>query len=94
MGVKVLSSETGAPTQTYPAGDEEMCFVPRISVMEVQGKKAKSTGFIIAVRRKGSSLWKYLDGTPLRQNPEILRYLFPKLTSDPALPPNKVELVQ
>ena len=94
MGVKFVSSEMGTPTQTYAAGDEEMCFVPRISVMEVQGRKAKSTGFMIAVRSKDSSVWKYLDGAPLRKNPELLRYLFPKLTSDPELPQNTVELVQ
>jgi hypothetical protein len=92
LDVKFLSSEVGTPTQTYPAGDEEVCFVPRISVMEIQGKKAKDTGFMIAIRRAGSS-WKFLDGSALRKAPEVLELLLPKLTTDLKLPPNRIELL-
>jgi len=92
-GAKFVHSEVGTPTQTYLAGDEEVCFVPRISIMEVQGKKAKSTTFMIAVRRLGSNEWKYLDGAGLRKHPDYLRRLLPKLESGVELPPNKVELL-
>ena len=57
---------TPAISGTYPAGSEEVCFVPRVSVMEVQGKKVKSTTFMVAVRYPATRDWKYLDGANLR----------------------------
>jgi len=92
-GIKFLDSEVGTPTKTYPAGEEEVCFVPRISVFEILGKKAKSTGFMIAIRRIGGDSWKYLDAAGLRKNPEYLKLLLPKLESGIELPPNKVEIL-
>jgi hypothetical protein len=90
-GVKFISSQVSAPSQTYPAGDEEVCFVPRISIMELQGKRAKSTTFMIAIRRVGDGEWKYLDGAGLRKHPELLYQLLPKLERGIALPPNMIE---
>ena len=92
-GVKFLSSSVGTPTQTYPAGDEEVCFVPKTNVMEVQGKKAKSTGFMIAIRPAKGGTWLYLDGNGLRENPELLYQLLPKLEPGITLPQNTVELL-
>lgn len=91
LDIKFLSSEVGTPTPTYPAGEEEVCFVPRVSVMELQGKRAKTTTFMIAIRRVGTSTWKYLDGAGLRKNPQFLPMLLPKLAKDVKLPPNTVE---
>lgn len=93
IGVKFLSSDVGAPTQTYPAGDEEVCFVPRTSVMELQGKKVKSTTFMIAIRRLNSSDWKYIDGAGLRDNPAMLYQLLPRLERGISLPPNTMEVL-
>ncbi|HKS57895.1 MAG TPA: hypothetical protein VJS12_21535 [Steroidobacteraceae bacterium] len=92
-GVKFLSSTVGTPTRTYPAGDEEVCFVPKSAVMEVQGKKAKSTNFMIAIRPVKGGEWHYLDGAGLRQNPEMLYQLLPKLEQGIELPENTVELL-
>ena len=90
-GVKVVSAEVGAPTQVYSAGEEEVCFVPRVSVMEIQGRSARSTTFMIAIRRVGGSQWKYLDGAGLRRSPDLLYQLLPKLERGIELPANKVE---
>jgi hypothetical protein len=90
-GVKFLSSEIGMPTRTHSAGDEEVCFVPRISVMELQGKKVRSTTFMIAIRHVGETDWKYLDGAGLRKHPEMLYQLLPELERPIALPPNAIE---
>jgi hypothetical protein len=92
-GIKFLSSTVGTPTKTYAAGDEEVCFVPKTSVMEVQGRKAKATNFMIAVRPAKGGAWQYLDGAGLRQNPEILYQLLPKLEQGIELPENTVELL-
>jgi hypothetical protein len=93
LNIKFLSSDVGMPTETYPAGDEEVCFVPRMSVLELQGKRAKTTTFMIAIRRVGTTTWKYLDGAGLRKNPELLPMLLPKLSKDAKLPPNTVEML-
>lgn len=90
-GVKFLSSDVDTPTKTYPAGDEEVCFVPRTSILELQGKKVKSTTFMIAIRRLGGGEWKYLDGAGLRKHPEMLYQLLPKLERGISLPPNTIE---
>lgn len=90
-GVRFVSAEVGAPTQSYSAGDEEVCFVPRISVMEVQGQAMRSTTFMIAIRRVGSRDWKYLDGAGLRKHPELLYQLLPRLERGISLPLNMVE---
>ncbi|MEZ5442518.1 MAG: hypothetical protein R3F15_13670 [Lysobacterales bacterium] len=92
-GVKFISAEVGTPTQTYTAGDEELCFVPRVSVMEVQGQKVKSTTFMMAIRRVGTGDWKYLDGAGLRKHPELLYQLFPKLERGISLPLNTIEVL-
>jgi hypothetical protein len=93
LRIKFLSSETGTPTQTYPAGEEEVCFVPRIALMEAQGQKVKVTGFMVAIRHVGGHDWKYLDGAPISKDPALLRMLLPKLTSDVELPPSNTEVL-
>jgi hypothetical protein len=90
-GVRFLSSEVGSPTQTYPAGEEEVCFVPRTSIMEYEGKKVRSITFMIAARRVGGTDWKYLDGVGLRKHPHMLYQLLPKLQPGVTLPPNTIE---
>lgn len=92
-GIKFLSSEVGLPTRTYSAGEEEVCFVPRTSIVELQDKKVRSTTFMIAIRRIGSKDWKYLDGAGLRKHPEMLYQLLPKLEREIALPPNTIEVL-
>jgi hypothetical protein len=92
-GIKFLRSELGTPTQTYVADEEEVCFVPRVSVMEIQGKQAKSTGFMIAIRKLGTDEWKYLDGAGLRKNPDLLYLLMPKLERGIELPPVSTEFL-
>lgn len=90
-GIRFVSAELGTPTQTYAAGEEEVCFVPRISIMDVQDKQVKSTSFMIAIRKRGGKEWKYLDGAGLRKNPDALYRLLPELERGVLLPPNTVE---
>lgn len=92
-GVKFLESSLGTPTEVHPAGKYEVCFVPRTSVMEFQGNKVKSVGFMIAARTQGTKAWKYLDGSGLRKNPQLLGKLFPELDPKIVLPTNTVEVL-
>jgi hypothetical protein len=91
--VKFLESTTGVPTRTYTVGKEELCFVPRISVMQIDGRKARSTGYMVAIRQIGGKEWKFLDGAGFRLKPQFLYDLFPTLEKGITLPPNKVEIL-
>ena len=91
--VRFVKFELGEPTQTYRAGDEEVCFVPKVSIMEVEGKRAKSTSFMIAIRKLGGARWTYLDGAGVRTKPELLYLLLPALERDIPMPPNQVEVL-
>jgi hypothetical protein len=54
-GVVIISDEAGVPGRTYAAGDEEVCFVPRQSLLRVRETPMRSTTFMVAVRRVGGS---------------------------------------
>lgn len=90
-GMKVVSMEQGQPTQTYAAGEEEVCFVPRLGIMEIDGQQLKSTTFMIAIRKSGGDDWTFLEGAGLRNNPKMLQMLLPKLAPDIELPANRIE---
>lgn len=89
-GIKFVESDVGNPTETYSAGEEEVCFVPRTSVMEIGGKRAKSITFMIAIRKRGGE-WKFLDGAGLRRHPDLLYRLLPELQRGIELPLNMIE---
>ncbi len=90
-GVSFISQEIGTPTQVYPAGDEEVCFVPRVSVLEIQARRIKSTSYMVAIRPAGGGRWTYLDGAGLREHPGFLHQLLPDLDRGIKLPPNALE---
>ncbi|MEN5261678.1 MAG: hypothetical protein AB1514_01100 [Pseudomonadota bacterium] len=90
-GVVVISEDVGVPTRTYAAGEEEVCFVPRQSLVRVRETPMRSTTFMVAVRRVGGSGWTYLDGTGLQDNPRLLRQLLPALEPGVILPKREIE---
>ena len=91
--VRFVSTEVGLATETYPAGEDIVTFVPRVSVMEVNGKRVRATSFMIAVRPAAGGQWMFLDGAGLKGHPEMLEKLLPALAKDVPLPPNTVEAV-
>ena len=91
LGISFVSRSVGTPTDLYPAGEEEVCFVPRVSVMALGGRQMTSTTFMIAIRRKGDGTWTCLEGAGLRNNPGMLHRLLPALDQNIALPPNTLE---
>ena len=94
MGITIIESSLGTPTRTYVSGTVTVCFIPRISVMSVQGKKVKSIGFLIAARNRDNEKWLFLDGSGLRKNPTLLKSLFPGLPDDVKLPENRLEKIE
>ncbi|MET1257645.1 hypothetical protein ABVT43_21110 [Aliikangiella sp. GXAS 311] len=93
QGIVFHEATLGKPKRLYLAGDNEVCFVPRVSIMEIQGQKMKSTGFMIAIKKKDSSHWKYLDGSGLRKDQGLLWKLLPELSRDVELPANYIEML-
>ncbi|WP_444995849.1 hypothetical protein [Aliikangiella sp. IMCC44359] len=91
QGIVFHGATLGKPKKLYLAGEEEVCFVPRASIMEIQGQKMKSIGFMIAIKKKDSNHWKYLDGSGLRKDQGLLWKLLPELSREVELPANYIE---
>lgn len=90
-GVTIISDEAGVPGRTYAAGDEDVCFVPRQSLLRVREAPMRSTSFMVAVRRVGTSQWNFIDGSTLLDNPALLRQLLPALEPGVTLPKSGME---
>lgn len=90
-GIKFESVKVGEPSKLYQAGDEEVCFVPKESILSMQGRRFKSINYMIAIRSLDTKKWSYLDGSGLKNNKDLLWQLLPKLTKDVELPPNTTE---
>jgi hypothetical protein len=90
-GVIIISDEAGVPGRTYAAGDEEVCFVPRQSLLRVREAPMRSTSFMLAVRHVGTPQWSFIDGAALLDNPALLRQLLPALEPGVTLPKGGME---
>lgn len=88
--IRMLKLDIGEPSPLYPAGDEEVCFVPRTAIVEIEGRKLRSTTFMIAIRPQGGGDWRFLDGAGLRRNSQYIYRLLPKLPPDIPIPANRV----
>lgn len=92
MGIKFEAFEVDEPGQLYNAGKESVCFVPMNSVMSMAGRKMKSSSFMIAAKSEDGE-WKYLDGSALQANPDMLWTFFPDLPKDIKIPSTAVNPV-
>ena len=72
---------------------EKICFLPKKTVMEVNGQKIQSNSFMIAAKKEGKE-WNYLDGAGLRKNPDMLWLFFPELPKDIKLPENTMSRIE
>lgn len=93
LGIKAISDDISPPDRTYRAGEETVCFLPKKTVMEVNGQKIQSNSFMIAAKKEGKE-WKYLDGAGLRKNPDMLWLFFPELPKDIKLPENTMSRIE
>lgn len=93
---KVFFEKTdwGVPTPVFESGNDEVCFVPMTSIMRVGPARARSLGFLIAAREKGTNGWLFLDCAALRKDSSLLWKLFPDLPMDVPLPPNMIEALK
>lgn len=95
-GFKRVHSEIKAPSRVYPAGPDQVgVFVPVVNTYTMRGHtmRVKSTGFMIAIRSKGKSGWKYLDGAVVRKKPGMLKQMLPELDPRIPFPPTKTEKI-
>lgn len=89
----VISREWGEPSPLYVAGTEEICFLPRTTVIQGSEQRVRVTGYIVAGRKRGTGDWLFLDGAGFKEKPEILWQLFPELPRGIVAPPFKAEPV-
>lgn len=92
--VKIVDSHLGVPSPVYRAGETRLCFLPKTTLIETGGKRAKSVTYLVAIQSPGSPRWLYLDGTGMRHDPQLLWRFFPLLSRDVPLPPNTVEVIK
>ncbi len=90
-GFRFLSLEIGKPSRLYPAGEEEVCFVPMTLVAQMSGKKIKGVGFMIAIRKVNADHWTYMDGAGFKDDPNELWILLPQLERGITLPVSQME---
>lgn len=90
-GMRFLETTFGDPTPVHVSEGQEVCFLPRTSIIQTPDKKVRSTAYWVAVRELGSEEWKFLDGAPVNANQRALWGLFPSLPEDLTLPEWKQE---
>ena len=89
---KFESNAYGEPTECWKIKAGDLCFLPRKSVIAVQGKRVSSTAFFICVLEAGK--WTFLDNASVSKKPEMLWQLFPELSKDAKLLPSEVKLLE
>lgn len=94
LGVNIISNEFKQPGRFYAAGHELLTIVPRISVMEANGQKGRTIGFMIAIKNTKNNTWTYLDGSGMRDDRAMLWEMFPELEPDIVFPENKVDMIE
>lgn len=93
QGMVFVSSRLGNPSKLYSAGEEEVCFIPRVSIIKFQEKVYESTGYLVAIRAKNSSDWRFIDGSGFNNNQDLLWQLLPKLSKNIELPPIHIDVL-
>jgi hypothetical protein len=94
MKARRCATEWRVPSPVYDIGAEEVTFVQKAHVVQMAGRRVSAIGFFIAVRKKGTGEWLFLDGNALRKKPALLWQLFPELPEDVVTPPNKMEVLK
>lgn len=90
--IKFESNKYGEPTECWKIKEGDLCFLPRNSVIAIQGKRVSSVAFFICVQEGGA--WTFLDNASVSKKPELLWVLFPELSKDVKLPPSEVKVLE
>ena len=91
MGLSIDRSEFGIPGSVYAANGVEACFVPYRHEMHTATRRGRSIGYLIALRDRPESEWKFLDSAMFRSRPELLGRLLPGLPANAKIPDNRNE---
>jgi hypothetical protein len=90
--MKYESNVYGEPTECWKVKDGDLCFLPRKSVIVIEGKRVSSVAYFICVQEGGK--WTFLDNASVSKNPELLWQLFPELSKEVKLPPSEVKVLE
>ncbi|MFG6485235.1 hypothetical protein ACG04R_01055 [Roseateles sp. BYS78W] len=91
MGLLIDRSEFGTPGSVYAANGVEACFIPYRHEIHTATRRGRSIGYLIALRDRPDTEWKFLDSAMFRSRPELLGRLLPGLPSDAKIPDNRNE---
>ena len=92
-GVTLATENTGVPSEIIIVDGGEVCFVPRTIRLSANGRQARQTTYVVAIRDV-SPQWRYVDGGAFRTNPGLLFTMLPFLPKDISLPPNTFEVLE
>lgn len=80
--IQVEKVELLPPNNSHIFGKKEFCVIPKQLTILINGKSITGDpSFMLAVRPLNSKEWKYIDGTGLKKNPDMLYTLFPEIPS-------------
>ena len=81
-GIQVDKVALLPPQNSHIFGKKEFCVIPKQLTIVMNGKPIiGEQSFMLAVRPLDSKEWKYIDGTGLKKNPDMLYTLFSEIPS-------------
>jgi len=93
-GVIIESYSIGKPTEPIVAGEDVVTFIPKVKVMKMPGKRAKSTTFMVGSEKskiKHGILWAVLG---FEKKSTMIYTFFPLLPQNLVLPKNSIEFIE
>ena len=88
LGIVTENYSLYPPNECYAAGTELVCFLRRVIITVLGGKRDEGQGYLLAGRDMSTaSPWLFLDSDGFRQNPQRLFEFFPALSLDVKPPP-------
>jgi len=93
-GVIIESYSIGKPTEPIVAGEDVVTFIPKVTVMKMPGKRARSTTFMVGARKVKDKTWYFMDGAGFRKKPTMIYTFFPSLPQNLVLPENSIEFIE
>lgn len=77
LGYRLISYTAYLPDGATEAGSYIVCIVSEVTDFELQGRRGRTTGYTLAVRKKSGGPWKLIGGDGVSKNPGALHTLLP-----------------
>jgi hypothetical protein len=81
-----IISQSVSAGRIIVAGQYELCVVDELTVHMSGGRRFHTKGYALAVRTSPSGQWRFIGGNAFREDPSLLRDLFPEIPPSFSLP--------